>query len=128
MICRACGREIASGSKFCSYCGAAVCSTQNAPPALNETPSETDESPINLIVVTDADGKEVTFEFLDLISYRGNDYVVLLPTEEDAQEVVILQVEDAGDQENYVSVEDDETLNTLFEIFKEKFKDFFNFA
>lgn len=84
----------------------------------------------NIIVLNDEDGNEVKFEFLDLIELDGEEYVVLLPTEEDSDEVVILKVEDSEDDEemeNYVSVDDEETLNQVFEIFKEKFKDEFNF-
>ena len=55
-----------------------------------------------------------------------------LPIEEteDAGEVVILKLEDteSEDEESYVSVDDDEVLNKVFEIFKEKFKDDFNFV
>ena len=69
---------------------------------------------------------------MDLIEYEDEEYVILLPieeTDEDAGEVVILKVEDTDseDEESYVSVDDQETLNTVFEIFKEKFKDEFNF-
>ena len=87
----------------------------------------------NIIVLNDEEGKEVQFEFLDLIEYEDEEYVILLPIEEendeDAGEVVILKVEDTDseDEESYVSVDDQETLNTVFEIFKEKFKDEFNF-
>ncbi len=86
----------------------------------------------NIIVLNDEDGNEVKFEFLDLIEYDGEEYIILLPTEEgeDNDEVVILKVEDSEDDpdmETYVSVEDDETLNAVFEMFKEKFKDEFNF-
>ena len=51
-------------------------------------------------------------------------------TDEDDGEVVILKVEDSGneEEESYVSVDDEETLNAVFEIFKEKFKDEFNFT
>ena len=87
----------------------------------------------NIIVLNDEEGKEVEFEFLDLVEYEDEEYVVLLPVEEvdvDAGEVVILKVEDteSEDEESYVSVDDEETLNTVFEIFKEKFKDDFNFV
>ena len=86
----------------------------------------------NIIVLNDEEGKEVEFEFLDLVEYDDEEYVVLLPVEEaedDAGEVVILKVEDteSEDEESYVSVDDQEILNTVFEIFKEKFKDEFNF-
>jgi len=86
----------------------------------------------NIIVLNDEDGNEAEFEFLDLIEYEGEEYVVLLPVEEseDAGEVVILKLEDteSEDEESYVSVDDEDTLNKVFEIFKEKFKDDFNFV
>ena len=87
----------------------------------------------NIVVLNDEDGNEVEFEFLDLIQYENEDYVVLLPTEDEGEEagkVVILKLEDTEDeeQESYVSVEDEETLNAVFEMFKEKFKDEFNFV
>ena len=87
----------------------------------------------NIIILNDEDGNEVEFEFLDLIEYEGESYVVLLPTDEDeeeAGEVLILKLEDTDseDEESYVSVEDEEILNNVFEIFKDKFKDEFDFV
>ena len=93
--------------------------------------NEMEEELDNIIVLNDEEGKEVEFEFLDLVEYEDEEYVVLLPIEEDddAGEVVILKIEDteSEDEESYVSVDDQETLNTVFEIFKAKFKDEFNF-
>ena len=86
----------------------------------------------NIIVLNDEEGNETEFEFLDLIEYEGEEYVVLLPVEEadDAGEVVILKLEDteSEDEESYVSVDDEDILNKVFELFKEKFKDEFNFV
>ena len=82
----------------------------------------------NIIILNDEEGNEVEFEFLDLIPYRGNEYVVLLPVSDEADEVVILQLEEADDEtESYISVDNEATLQVVFEIFKEKFKDVFNF-
>ena len=86
----------------------------------------------NIIVLNDEEGNEAEFEFLDLIEYEGEEYVILLPANEDIEEpgeVVILKVEDteSEDEESYVSVDDEDVLNAVFEIFKEKFKDEFNF-
>ena len=88
----------------------------------------------NIIILNDEDGNEVQFEFLDLIDYDEEEYVVLLPVEEDSEdeigEVVILKVEqtESEDEESYIGVEDEELLNKVFEIFKEKFKDEFNYV
>lgn len=90
----------------------------------------------NIIVLNDEDGNEVKFEFLDLVELDDEEYVVLLPVAEEGEEedgeVVILKLEDNDDEdseeESYVSVEDEDVLNKVFEIFKEKFKDDFDFV
>lgn len=89
----------------------------------------------NIITLNDEDGNEVKFEFLDLVDFENEQYVVLLPVleegEEDDGEVVILKLEDSeddSDQESYVSVGDEETLMKVFNIFKDKFKDEFDFV
>ena len=90
----------------------------------------------NIVVLNDEEGNEVKFEFLDLVELDDEEYVVLLPVteegEEEEGEVVILKVEDTDDEdaeeESYVSIEDEEVLNKVFEIFKEKFKDDFDFV
>lgn len=90
----------------------------------------------NIVILNNEDGNQVQFEFLDLIELDDEEYVVLLPVteegEEDEGEVVILKVEDTddeeSDEESYISVEDEEILNQVFEIFKEKFKDDFDFV
>ena len=88
----------------------------------------------NIVVLNDEEGNEVKFEFLDLVELDDEEYVVLLPIteegEEEEGEVVILKVEDTDDEnseeESYVSIEDEEILNKVFEIFKEKLKDDFD--
>lgn len=86
----------------------------------------------NKIILNDEAGNEVEFEFLDLIEYQGEEFVVLLPCDEEdeAGEVVILKLEDTDDEENesYASVDDESVLNAVFDIFKDKFKDEFNFV
>ena len=84
-----------------------------------------------LIELTDDDGNVVRFEYLDLVEFEGEEYAVLLPEEEDeeADTVVILRVEVLDDDtEAFNSVDDDRILNAVFEIFKERFKDEFNFV
>ena len=99
-----------------------------------ENLNEGEELESNILVLNDENGEEVEFEFLDLIEYEGEEYVVLLPVEEEETEepgeVVILKLEDTDseDEESYVSVDDEDTLNKVFDIFKEKFKDEFNFV
>ena len=95
-----------------------------------------DEELDNVIVLNDEEGNEVKFEFLDLVELDDEEYVVLLPIaenedEEGDGEVVILKLEDSeedSEEESYVGVDDEEILNRVFAIFKEKFKDEFDFV
>ena len=41
----------------------------------------------NIITLQNEDGEDVNFEFLDFVEFEGSTYVVLLPQEEDAEEV-----------------------------------------
>lgn len=90
-----------------------------------------DEGMDNIVELADENGNPVAFEFLDLIEFEGGEYVVLLPVDEENCEIVILKVEPiAGndEEENYVGVGDDRVLEAVYAIFKEKFKDEFDFA
>lgn len=96
---------------------------------------ENEEELDNIVILNDENGNEVKFEFLDLIELDEEQYVVLLPMaeegEEDDGEVVILKLEDTdedSEEESYVSVENEEILMKVFNIFKEKFKDEFDFV
>ena len=86
------------------------------------------------IILTDEDGQEVEFEFLDLIPYQEKEYMVLMPLEgeddEEETEVVILQYEEGDEEgtETYSGVIDEEVLEAIFNIFKEKWNDHFNFV
>lgn len=87
------------------------------------------EESVNIIKLTDEEGVESEFEFIDVMEYQGNDYVFLLPADEDSDEVVILMVEeDEEGNETLSSVDDDATMEALFELFKDKFSDMFDFA
>ncbi len=84
----------------------------------------TNEVPETTVVLCDENGIEVEFQVLDVIELDGADYVVLLPLEPDKEtegNVVILQVETVDDdsgEETYIGIDDEETVNAVFEIFK----------
>lgn len=103
----------------------------------NNVNNENEELDNNIVTLKDEDGNDINFEFLDMIEFEGENYVILLPAEEtddeESDEVVILKeekdAESVGeDEESYVSVDDEEVLNKVFDIFKDKFKDEFNFV
>lgn len=87
------------------------------------------EEEINILTLTDENGNETEFEYLDVIEYEGDEYLILLPTAEDNDEIVILQIEPVDEEnENYLAVEDEAVLVAVYEIFKERYKDILTFA
>ena len=83
-----------------------------------------EEEESNLLSLTDENGQETVFEYLDVIEYNGKEYLILLPDEDENGEVVILEIEPVDEEnENYLSVNDEKLLNEVYDIFKEKYKD-----
>lgn len=83
----------------------------------------------NKIILNDEEGNEIEFEFLDVVSVDEKEYVILLPVEEaDKGEVVIFRIEGSEEDESYVSLDNEEEAEKVFQAFKEKAKDEFDFA
>ena len=86
------------------------------------------EEEVSILTLTDENGEDVDFEYMDCIDYEGKEYLVLMPMEEEANEIVILQVEPVDEEnENYLSVSDENVLSAVYEIFKEKYQDVLTF-
>ena len=81
------------------------------------------EEETSIITLTDENGEDTDFEYLDCIEYNGVEFLVLIPAEEDSNEIVILQVEPVDEEnENYLAVNDEKILNAVYEIFKNRWK------
>ena len=81
-----------------------------------------------VLTLTDENGVDIDFEYLDCIDYEGKEYLVLLPAEEGSMEIVILEVQPVDEEnENYLAVEDEAVLDAVYGIFKERFKDVLTF-
>ena len=91
---------------------------------LDNLPEE-EESQITL---TGEDGEEITFDYLDCLTYQDTEYLVLMPTETDETQIVILEIQPVDDEnETYLPVEDEAILDAVYGLFKEKYKDILTF-
>ena len=80
----------------------------------------------SILTLTDENGEETNFEYLDCIEYEGKEYLVLMP--EESNEIVILEVQPVDEEnENYIAVESEEILEAVYGIFKERYKDVLQF-
>ena len=96
----------------------------------NNIPEQVDdELEDDVVVLTDENGVDNEFKFLDVIELDGKEYVILLPVDKlDDGEVVIFRIEGEGDDETFIGVESEEEASKVFETFKERAKDDYNFV
>ena len=87
------------------------------------------EEEFSTLTLVDDKGVETVFEYLDCIEYQGKEYLVLTPMDEEAGQIVILEVEPVDEEnENYIAVEDEAVLEAVYAIFKERYQDILTFA
>ena len=80
----------------------------------------------SILTLTDENGVDTNFEYLDCIELEGIEYLVLMP--ENTNEIVILEVQPVDEEnENYVAVENLQTAEKVYGIFKERYKDILEF-
>lgn len=86
------------------------------------------EEEVSTLTLTDENGVDTEFEYLDCIEYEGKEYMFLLPIDDEENGIVILEVEPVDEEtENYLSVTDTDILDTVYGIFKEKYQDVLEF-
>lgn len=86
------------------------------------------EEEVSILTLTDENGADIDFEYLDCIEYQGKEYLVLMPVEDESNEIVILEVEPVDEEnENYLAVSDEAVLDAVYAIFKERYADVLTF-
>lgn len=82
----------------------------------------------NLFYIVDEEGNDICVELLDFIEYREKAYAVCIPHGVESMEVIILEVRENEEEEEYFSIEDEEELNAIFVLFKERNAENFDFV
>ena len=78
----------------------------------------------NIVVLMDENDKELKFQHLMTLDYKGKDYVILAPAEEmediSEDEAVVLRIDkDADGNDVYASLEDEDEMEAVFEKYLE---------
>lgn len=85
-----------------------------------------DEEESAVVAITDTDGCTGRYEFLDLVFLGERQFAVVSPVESDG-DVVIFRVMQYDTGEAYIRVTDDVTLLRVFDVFRLKNEDEFDF-
>lgn len=78
------------------------------------------------VTITDTDGIKATYEFLDIVFLNELEYVILEPEDGDGY-VDIFRVIKTSKGEAYQRITDDRLLDEIFEVFRKKNEDEFDF-
>ena len=87
----------------------------------------------NFIHIIDEDGTDTAYESLGMILLEDVFYAVVIPAnfpEDEESDVVVLRMvtEEGSGRMVYIPVDDEETADAVFAIFKEKYADEFDFG
>ena len=78
----------------------------------------------SFINITDDDGNEFELEHLGTIEYEGAEYMMFLPADMDENDpdygFIILRVEEADGMEEFVSIDDEDELQAVYDRFMEE--------
>ncbi len=96
--------------------------------------SDKDFSTPDVVSVIDENGTEHFFDELDRIETDDGKFVALTPVYESAEDVIeddgeliILQVEEIGDETFLCPIEDQKIFNAVGKIFEERLSEFYDF-
>ena len=86
----------------------------------------TEEEESAIVTLTDEDGSEIEFEIIADYEQDANHYFAMIPVDdadakEDICEYVILKLVKEGDEEFFVTVDDDEELDKIADYFDDLF-------
>ena len=78
----------------------------------------------SFITIEDDDGNEFELEHLSTLEFEGEEYMVFLPADMDEDDpdygFIILQVEEVDGEEQFVSVDDEDKLQRVYDYYMEK--------
>lgn len=87
------------------------------------------EEEIEVITLEDDDGNEQEFELAGNFDYLGEEYVALIPLDDENGTVTFIKTvaSQEDDEETFETIVDEKLLDKLFEVFKVEYKDVFDF-
>lgn len=74
------------------------------------------------IILTDEDGNETEFEFVDSFDFEGNTYYALVPSGDESGEYVLLRLEQDENGEDILStIDDDDEFDRVADYFEDEY-------
>lgn len=89
---------------------------------------ERPEFPDNIYDMIDEEGNGISMELLDIIVHNSKEYLVFTPNDHESTEVMIFEVHKNGLEQEYLSLDNEEELTAIFNLFVERNEELFDFV
>ncbi|MBR5947636.1 MAG: DUF1292 domain-containing protein [Clostridia bacterium] len=74
---------------------------------------------IKSILLTDEDDNEIEFDIMDSFEFEGENYYVLLPVDDDSDDIEYVILREKGEGE-LIGIDDEATLDRVFSEYKKR--------
>ena len=71
------------------------------------------------IILTDEDENEIEFDIMDRFDFNGETYFVLLPVDDDSDDIEYVILQEKGEGE-LIGIDDENTLELVFDEYKRR--------
>ncbi|MBR5307318.1 MAG: DUF1292 domain-containing protein [Clostridia bacterium] len=82
---------------------------------------------IEIVTLTDEDGKETEFELIGRLTLADKDYIALMAQDNDEEYLILRSEKDADGEEVFVTIEDDEEFDAVADAFDDEFMSEFDY-
>ena len=76
---------------------------------------------VEIVTLTDEDGKEIEFELIGRLTLDGKDYIALMSQDNDEEYVILKSEKDENGEETFVTIEDDDEFDNVADAFDDEF-------
>ena len=82
---------------------------------------------IEIVTLTDEDGKETEFELIGRLTLQGKDYIALMAEDNDEEYLILRSEKDENGEELFVTIEDDDEFDAVADAFDDEFMSEFDY-
>ncbi len=76
---------------------------------------------VEIVTLTDEDGKEIEFELIGRLTLDGKDYIALMSQDNDEEYIILKSEKDENGEESFVTIEDDDEFDNVADAFDDEF-------
>ncbi len=82
---------------------------------------------VEIVTLTDEEGKETEFELIGRLTLEGKEYIALMAEDNDEEYLILRSEKDENGEEVFVTIEDDDEFDAVADAFDDEFMSEFDY-